>query len=565
MLEVPETGLLDETAQAWIPDVRLLVELPSRRHVFFENLRDLVDPPELPRLFLKSAPAPFWHDVFVPRGLPWGRFLQSGGYHVIVLALLLGLSRFLPSQPQPLPRVTAEHDQVIYYEASEYLPPLDTRRVEAPRPQKADPALSRQPIISLPPEADNRRQTIVSPPNVQLKNDMPMPNIVAWNDRPQMPIGPAPLVPASSIQRIAPRVENSIVAPPPDLRDSAKTAFQAPQPAVIAPPASLDETSRQIRDINIAPSTVIAPAPKLAVAAQRALPGSLTAVAGSGPQVVPPPSVPGSSSPGSGKRVVALSLNPTIGPPPDSAPGNRRGAFAASPSGHTGATGNPGSDGKGNGKDGGSGSSRNGDLPAGLYVGKAANPAGKTGPVAGNPGPAKPAVASAANVPAPRVSATPRHVELGTANKLTEQERAVFGDRKFYALTLNMPNLNSAGGTWIVRFAEMKAETKGEMKKDSEADAAQLSAPAATHKVDPPYPIELMRENVAGTVILYAVIHADGTVGNVRVLRAVDDRLDRFAAQAVAHWQFQPAMRDGVPVDVEATFHIPFKPVRSNF
>jgi protein TonB len=69
-----------------------------------------------------------------------------------------------------------------------------------------------------------------------------------------------------------------------------------------------------------------------------------------------------------------------------------------------------------------------------------------------------------------------------------------------------------------------------------------------------------MRENVSGTVILYAVIHADGTVGNVRILRGVDDRLDRFASEAVAQWKFDPATKNGSPVDVEATFQIPFKP-----
>ena len=71
-----------------------------------------------------------------------------------------------------------------------------------------------------------------------------------------------------------------------------------------------------------------------------------------------------------------------------------------------------------------------------------------------------------------------------------------------------------------------------------------------------------MRENVSGTVILYAIIHADGTVGNVRVLRGVDERLDQFASQAIAQWQFQPAMKNGSPVDVEATFQIPFRPAR---
>ncbi len=153
--------------------------------------------------------------------------------------------------------------------------------------------------------------------------------------------------------------------------------------------------------------------------------------------------------------------------------------------------------------------------------------------------------------------------------KLSEAERAVFGNRKFYSLTLNMPNLNSASGSWVIRFAELDHDSganthnrdSGSSAPDSPA-ADDLSQPMATRKVDPAYPLQLMRENVAGTVILYAIIHADGTVGNVRVLRGVDDRLDQFASKAVAQWQFQPAMKNGSPVDVEATFQIPFRPAR---
>jgi protein TonB len=74
-----------------------------------------------------------------------------------------------------------------------------------------------------------------------------------------------------------------------------------------------------------------------------------------------------------------------------------------------------------------------------------------------------------------------------------------------------------------------------------------------------------MRENVAGTVILYAIIRADGSVASVRVLRGVDDRIDRLAREAVAQWQFQPAMKNGSPVAVEATFQIPFHPPNTSF
>jgi TonB family protein len=175
-----------------------------------------------------------------------------------------------------------------------------------------------------------------------------------------------------------------------------------------------------------------------------------------------------------------------------------------------------------------------------------------------------------ASVRPPRVSSLPsRSMQPENPAKLSEPERAVFGNRKFYSVTLNMPNLNSAGGSWVIRFAELNHESNNHEgnNQDANSPGADLSQPAATRKVDPAYPLQLMRENVAGTVILYAIIRADGTVGNVRVIRGVDDRLDRFASQAIAKWQFQPAMKNGSPVDVEATFQIPFRPSRvgSNF
>lgn len=147
-----------------------------------------------------------------------------------------------------------------------------------------------------------------------------------------------------------------------------------------------------------------------------------------------------------------------------------------------------------------------------------------------------------------------------SAAKLSEPERSVFGGRRFYSVTLNMPNLNSAGGSWIIRFAELKHDFSD---RDPNARATDLSQPMATRKVDPAYPTQLMRENVHGTVILYAVIHADGSVGNVRILRGVDQRLDRYAAEAVQQWKFEPATKAGTPVDVEATFQIPFQPARA--
>jgi TonB family protein len=196
-----------------------------------------------------------------------------------------------------------------------------------------------------------------------------------------------------------------------------------------------------------------------------------------------------------------------------------------------------------------------------------------------------------ASVRPPHLTGVPsRGTQPESSAKLSEVERQVFGDRKFYSLSLNMPNLNSAAGSWVIRFAELGHDLKNHDSsnhdssnhdsgnhdsnnhdsnnhdandRDANAPSGELSQPTAIRKVDPAYPLQLMRQNVGGTVILYAIIHADGTVGNVRVLRGADDRLDRFASQAVAQWQFQPAVKNGAPVDVEATFQIPFRPQRA--
>jgi TonB family protein len=573
-----------------LPVPRFLVEPPSRPRVFFRNLRDLLVPRRLPPLELRSTPAPFWPDVLVQHGVPWDRFLQSGAYHVIAFALLIVFTRFFALQPQVVARPTFDHAQVVYYQPSEYLPPLDTR--SAPKAQaqlsKADPEFSRQPIISVPREADNRSQTIVTPPNIKLKRDVALPNIVAWSEKmsdkmmqkPRLAIPPVPLTPAAEIARIAPQLENSVVAPPPNLRAANAATFQPPQPAVIAPPPNVYTAStRPLGELNIGQSSVIAPAPQLPLAEQRAIPASQSAGLGA-PQLVPPPpslSASESSAESFGARgwVIALNLHPAVGAPPDPPAGNRRGAFAATPEGHSGASGAPGAPsantvaGAGaGGKEIASGSARKetSDVPAGLYVGSTA---AKPSSVAGNKSSTNSLSPNLmASVRPPRVTSAPsRPVRPESATKLSEPERAVFGNRKFYSLTLNMPNLNSAGGSWVIRFAELDHDSNSHDSNNHDANSAagDLSQPAATRKVDPAYPLQLMRENVSGTVILYAIIHADGTVGNVRILRGVDDRLDQFATQAVAQWQFHPATKNGSPVDIEATFQIPFHPPRTNF
>jgi TonB family protein len=86
-----------------------------------------------------------------------------------------------------------------------------------------------------------------------------------------------------------------------------------------------------------------------------------------------------------------------------------------------------------------------------------------------------------------------------------------------------------------------------------------MRAPVPTHKVDPKYVASAVAERIEGKVQLSAVIRASGRIDSITVLQHLDDRLDFSATQALQKWEFQPARRDGRPVDVDAIFEIPFR------
>ncbi len=521
----------------------LIVEHTSRWQSFTENFRDALSSPKQPASqAASSSPGQFWSDVFVNRPLPWWHFVVSISCHLFAIALLLVLSRLIAVQPHAVSGLKFDESQVIYYQAAD-LPPLDTRRKAPQRSNsKADRGLARQAIISVPPESDNRSQTVVTPPNVRIRHRVRMPNMVEWTGQPQLPISPPPLIPASKIARITPRVESAVIAPPPQASFTEKARLvEAVETSIVAPPPEMETASaRPIGSLDFGPSAIVAPAPQLTLPEQRAIPRSLRS--GARARVIAPPPAVSSGYSGGRNRIIALNLHPTMATPASLPAGNRRGSFAATPEGKVSASGAPGSShGDGhevaNGSEGTSGKS--GSVPAGLYVASAVNPR------------------LLASVSLPRVAGSRKPLTLDNESRLPEAERAVFSGRKFYALRLSMPNLNSGGGSWVIRFAELDKTASGE----------NLSAPYATRQVDPAYPLQLMQQNIGGTEILYAVIHADGSVGQIKVLRSVDGRLDRFASQAVSQWTFQPAMENGKPVDVEATFEIPFRPAvtGSNF
>jgi TonB family protein len=602
------------------PQLRLLVELPPRHRVFFGNIIDMLLARNTVRIRNAYPPSKFWPDVFVPSGINWTGMFDSALLHAFAVVALISLTHLYLTIEQREIKLKPRN-AILHYQVSEYLPPVDTGSAPAPKPRQGQPALAKQKIVSLPPRPDNFEQTIISPVDVKLPVNMALPNVYAWNQ------APAPQVPTTVATRntpiTLPQIPVSVIAPPPDPRnlaqnrlpDLAPKVIEPPPDArnlnsnrtldaksnVIEPPPTVDDAklrtpreliavrpaviepppdanlARNIGSMNIGNVTPTVAAPKIEVAQQHTVPqaAGIPSHGGNGaqsaPAVPPPPTIPQGAfgnSPSAG-QLIALNLHPAnVTGPVNVPPGRRSGEFAAGPEGKPNAPGTPDIQAGGSGKGGngsgtaGAGKGSNGTVPAGIVIGNApgAPPPGSA-VIAGTPqkGPsfndAQKSVMMAAARP-PRLADIPRDsTPPASIPDAPRVEDKIFNGKKSYQMSLNMPNLNSTGGSWIIRFAQL----------DNDKAAGEITAPVAMNKVDPAYPADMIRDGVEGTVMLYAIIHKDGTVGGVRVLRGLQGRLDENARIALQRWHFRPGTKNGQAVDLEAVVQIPFRAARVAF
>ena len=124
-----------------------------------------------------------------------------------------------------------------------------------------------------------------------------------------------------------------------------------------------------------------------------------------------------------------------------------------------------------------------------------------------------------------------------------------FDGRDVYMMAIQMPNLTSYSGSWLMWYADRTAR---------EAGLSPVAAPVAHRKVDPKYIAAAAADHVEGKVQLACVIGKDGRVSTVEIVRGLDARLDKSAEEALAKWEFTPATRRGEPVEVDVLVEIPF-------
>jgi len=403
------------------------------------------------------------------------------------------------------------------------------------------------------------RQTLIQPhaPLEPPKILPQLPNIVLWGEnsqpaRPRLRINPAALA------RLRPK----------------KPALR-PLPELLVP--QVPNLEKRPGELNIAASPMNVPNPRLPMAPASVPRAGLRQAGqetGSAPDIRPTVN----NGEAGVQRLVALSATPADSMPNLLLPagnltarifispeGTNAGRPGGLPNGPVGATGEVGGD---TGSPGGTGGSGNGSGPPGVSI-SGGNPKaisnisglgeGLNARSGGSAAAAKPLAPKLAAHPAPadpgRTPPAPGFVRI----KPGAPPEEMFGPKRIYTLHVNMPNLASVTGSWILSFVEMQDLDEAQVGRGQVH--SDLSGPVPLHKVDPKYPPALIQARVEGDVVLYAIIRKDGSVDSIQLVRGIEPQLDTNAMEALARWRFRPAERKGAPVELEAIIHIPFRSV----
>lgn len=415
---------------------------------------------------------------------------------------------------------------------------------EKPRaPKGADAFHPRQHIFSDPVHPNHPRQTLINsaappePPKILPS----LPNIVQIQDmpgpaRPRLVISKEELAKLHPKQRRIATVKN---APPPDV-----PVFEQ-KPGDLAMIATAKGPARPKLELNAGA------APRIAQKAQAGEAGpapdvGATQVAGANGNsstliaLSAAPAPPAPVAPPQGNLAARVSVSPE---------GKKPGVPGGSPVAATGANGTPSGAATGAGNNAGVG-------PMDVSIRGGNPPANKgTSGLSATPKISAPTPHTLITRPEPRSDDEP--VRTGPPNFTAlppgAKPEQIFASKRIYKMQIEMPNLNSATGSWILNFTELRTDPNA-----PRAPSTDLNGPTPIRKVDPKYPPTLINEHVEGEVVLYAVIRRDGSVDSIQLVRGVDDELDKNAMNALSQWKFRPAARQGEPVELEAIIHIPF-------
>ena len=86
-----------------------------------------------------------------------------------------------------------------------------------------------------------------------------------------------------------------------------------------------------------------------------------------------------------------------------------------------------------------------------------------------------------------------------------------------------------------------------------------VSAPIAIYKPEPAYSEEARKAKYQGTVVLWIIVDASGSVTDCKVVKPLGLGLDEKAIETVRTWKFKPAMKNSTPVPVKVSVEVSFR------
>ena len=518
--------------------------------------------PPLPELSSPSLPQPP-----APRRRPIG-FVCSLVLHAAAFAFLLSPVAESPDRHNLYTSLVAPYEKdhkLIWYKFKEQLPevsptnPTSDQQTRTRTPQKAP-----QQIITAP-QADPGKQLVWIPaPQIKLKVDLPAPNVIAL----QPPVVPAP--PKPQARPFLPPVPPKPQQPAPPTALPAAPALAAKDQPAASVDSLLNKTASRLRRDFTPPTLPNASTPSPAPA----LPSAPSLESAHGPDSVEsllntpmapprrdftPPPAPAKSQAGNGTApslpaapsidtshgpanvsVAILGLNPNNAPQLPTPAGARTARIAVGPD-----VGNdPPQLAKGNSPLG---------VPDVSIQGKPGpSMASATGPKPAFP---KPGLGTA---PMPAVQATAAFQStphLSIPQWPSTRTLPAFIERRFHTRVVFETVLPAAqnGEDWVVWFAE---------DAPTPPDTRLVMRPPTLMRGAPLPPVPAREDHGTGKLLIAGILKKDGHFGS---FLDDSDPANRELLDTLQSWQFNPAMRNGVAIDVEAVLEIPLVYAAANF
>jgi hypothetical protein len=436
--------------------------------------------------------------------------------------------------------------KIIFYDFRRKLPEVAPAKKIGNFPRPRGLELSSQAIIAASPHPKSYKQLIWQPlPKIELPRDLQLPNLIARTNTALPPPPPVEVKkPPEPRKTFVPPTPTLVAhtsspvmmdAPTPEARSKASTSpdvlagLKLKRTFVLPPPEAQPVRS------SVGATMLDAPAPGPSSASSGGIRSTLPAGLGAptlSAGIAPPPNAPVGTAASAGNANADIAIaglhaaGELKGPLPD---GSRTGRFSKAPE-----LGEPAS-----GEGAGSGA---------LTVPDLSIRADRTNPIPRPPiNINRRAILYAEavrSVPADMLSVPLRP----SSRTIPSGIDARFEGRSVYTMVVPIENLPDYGGDWIVWFAE---------REQKPGDAPSMRAPVPFRKLEPVSAM-LAGNRIERRLQIAAVIKQDGRVDRISLLRRAAPAVEQAVIQDLESWEFKPATRGGMPVDVDVVIEIPF-------